>query len=117
VDGGCLVERRLRPEPNRNALLMIPLTFDASYMLRLFSLRAPALAGGRFGRHEVSADSHVDFILKPGFKGLWRYSNLWSFGINVSYWWVLQLATGDQPSSQARMGNFLEVTATALRHL
>jgi hypothetical protein len=46
---------------------------------------------------------------------MWKYNSEWGFGLNVVWWLVFQPWRDDRPGGReaGRMGNFLELTATA----
>ena len=102
--------------PNFNILLILPITVKASYIFTYYPFDFPIFLGTGFDIMKYQDLSHIDFTIKPGFSIFWRYDTSWSFGLNVVYWWIFQAATGDQPKDQTRMGNFLEISLSALYH-
>jgi hypothetical protein len=60
----------------------------------------------------------IDPIVRLGGSARWNYSSQWAFGVNVSYWLIPQLYRASSPagSDASRLGNFLEVTLSALYH-
>lgn len=105
--GGMLCKSELE-----NTLLMLPVTAQAAYIFHVYPFELPLFLGMGMNVIKYEDQSHIDFILKPGFSSLWKYSSSWSFGLNFVYWWIFQAATGSQDSSMARMGHFLEITPT-----
>jgi len=95
-----------------NMLLMLPVTAQAAYIFHVYPFELPISLGIGMNVIKYEDQSHIDFILKPGFSSLWKYSSSWSFGLNFVYWWIFQAATGSQDDSMARMGHFLEITPT-----
>ena len=83
------------------------------YMLAItaFPFEFPIFLGVGMDVIKYGAQSHLDFILKPGFASLWKYNVNWGFGLNVVYWWVPQ--PWPEEPSMGLMGNFLEVSVTA----
>ncbi len=102
--------------PNFNTLLILPITLSGEYVFNYFPFNFPVYLGTGITITRYQTYTHVDFILKPGLSAYWQYNTLWSFGINFVYWWIFQPATGDQPSYETRMGNFLEISLSALYH-
>ncbi len=102
--------------PNLNILLLLPITVKASYIFSYFPFDFPVFLGTGIDIAKYQDNIHVDFMLKPGFSTYWRYNTSWSFGVNVVYWWILQPATGTQAKDETRMGNFLEISLSALYH-
>jgi hypothetical protein len=94
-----------------NFLYMLPITAKAAYIFHLFPFEIPIFLGTGMDVVKYREQAHIDWILKPGFSTVWKYNMSWGFGLNVSYWWVLQPWPTDR--SMARMGNFLDITATA----
>ncbi len=102
--------------PNFNTLLILPVTVGGEYILNHFPFGLPLRLDTGITITRYQNYTHVDFILKPGISTYWQYNSMWSFGINFTYWWIFQAATTDQPSDQTRMGNFLEISLSALYH-
>jgi len=94
-----------------NIMYMLAFTAKTTYIIHAFPLEFPVFLGIGMDVVKYGAQSHLDFILKPGFSSLWKYNVNWAFGVNVVYWWVPQPWT-EEPTKGA-MGNFLEVSLTA----
>jgi len=94
-----------------NFMYNLAITAKASYIIHAFPFEFPIFIGAGIDIVKYGAQSHLDFILKPGFASLWKYNVNWGFGLNVVYWWVPQPWPADP--SMALMGNFLEVSVTA----
>jgi hypothetical protein len=94
-----------------NFMYMLAVTAKAAYIIHAFPFEFPIFLGAGIDIIKYSAQSHIDFILKPGFSALWKYNVNWGFGLNVAYWWVPQ--PWPEEPSKGRMGNFLEVSLTA----
>ena len=95
----------------KNLLLMLPITVKASYLFHIFPFEIPVFLGAGISISKYESQAQVDFMLKPGFSVIWKYSASWGFGLNVVYWWILQPWVQD--TSRSIMGNFLETTMTA----
>ena len=90
---------------------MLPITVKGAYIFHAFPFEFPVFLGAGMDIVKYGPQSHIDFILKPGFSSLWKYNVTWGFGLNVVYWWVPQ--PWAEVPNEGRMGNFLEVSATA----
>ena len=96
---------------NESFMYMLAITAKGQYIIHAFPFEFPLFLGAGMDIVKYTAQSHIDFMLKPGFATMWKYNVNWGFGLNVAYWWVPQ--PWPQDSSKARMGNFLEVSLTA----
>jgi hypothetical protein len=94
-----------------NFMYMLAITAKGEYIFHAFPFEFPVFLGAGMDIIKYGAQSHLDFILKPGFATMWKYNLNWGFGLNVVYWWVPQPWPEDP--SKALMGNFLEVSLTA----
>lgn len=108
---GMEVAGTFSPSLQENVLYMLPITVRAAYILHLYPFEFPVFLGAGMDIVKYEQQAHIDFLLKPGFSAIWKYNASWGFGLNVVYWWVLQPWPTDP--EKGRMGNFLEVTATA----
>jgi len=99
------------PSLQENILYMLPITVKGAYIFHAYPFEFPVFLGAGMDIVKYEQQAHIDFILKPGFSSLWKYNVSWGFGLNVVYWWVPQPWPSDP--AKGRMGNFLEVTATA----
>jgi hypothetical protein len=94
-----------------NTLYQLPITVKGSYIVHFFPFEFPIFVGTGMDVVKYTDQVHLNWIIKPGFSSIWKYNANWGFGLNVVYWWVLQPWKYD--SDLGRMGNFLEITATA----
>jgi hypothetical protein len=94
-----------------NLMVILPITIKASYIFHIYPFEIPLFLGTGISILKYESESDINFMLKPGFSVLWKYSSSWAFGMNVTYWWILQPWKTDPDMS--RMGNFLEITPTA----
>ena len=99
-----------------NLLLMLPITVQGTYYVRAFPLEIPIFLGLGLNIVRYLDLTHFDFILKPGFSLYWVYDTSWSFGVNIVYWWVLEPIWDDTFAQKTRLGNFLEISLSALYH-
>lgn len=102
--------------PNGWALLMVNLAAKGTYILRMFPFEVPLSLGVGVNFTRFKELFHVEPILKPGASFYWTYNSEWSFGGNLTYWWIPQIVFGDRYEGQSGFGNFLEFTLSALYH-
>jgi hypothetical protein len=108
--------------PNRNTSFSLPITARASYFLRSFPFEFPIHIGAGINLSRLGESLHFEPIVKPGIGAYWEFSPQWSFGLDISYWWIPQLYTGTEsidtapPPSSNRFGNFMVVLLSALYH-
>ena len=102
--------------PNSHTLLMLPFTLKLAYVITVSRFEFPIFLGAGVNLIRYREWSHLDIIVKPGFGAYWRQDLNWSFGLNVVWWLDFQYADINQSTSQARMGNFLEVTPSLFYH-
>jgi hypothetical protein len=99
--------------PNLNALLMLPITAKLTFVATFFPFEVPIFLGAGINIVKYSDQSTVDPLLKTGAGFYWIFNSSWSFGVNAVYWWDIQFAP---TATQSRIGNFLELSVTALYH-
>lgn len=99
--------------PNMNTLLMLPITAKASWVFPVYPFEIPVSLGIGMNVVKYVDQSIVDLLLKPGASLLWIYNSSWSFGVNAVWWLDFQFAADP---SQSRVGNFLEISLSALYH-
>ncbi len=98
--------------PNANPLLMLPL-IAGIYVFTAYPFEIPLTMGVGMNIVKYVAMTTIDLLLRPGASGLWIYNSSWSFGVNLNWWFDMQFAPTAEDS---RIGNFLEVSLTALYH-
>jgi len=98
------------------SLFILPLSFKAAYWWSLlpFEFTASAELGGQMMRYNGSG--MFGAFARAGGAGLYRINSLWSVGLELNYWFVPEIHSGDY-TSLTRYGNFLEVAALAVYHL
>lgn len=101
--------------PNDRVLFMLPLTAQVSYFFRDYPFEVPLYLGVGANFERLDDQFHVSPILKPGGSFYWNFDANWAFGANVVYWWIPQIY-GDSRAGDTRIGNFFEVTLSALYH-
>ena len=102
---------------NGRSLFMVPITAKASYFFRPYPFEIPIFIGAGLNVSRLDDQTKFDPILKPGASFYWSYNPEWSFGLNAVWWWVPQFYRGPEPpSADTRVGNFLELSLSALYH-
>jgi hypothetical protein len=99
--------------PNANTLLMVPFIARASYIFTSYPFEIPLNFGVGMNIVKYVDMTTIDLLLRPGVSGLWIFNSSWSFGLNLNWWFDMQFAASPADS---RIGNFLEVSLTALYH-
>jgi len=94
-----------------NTFYQLPITAKGAYIFHIFPFEISVHLGAGMDIVKYAGDTQFNFILKPGFTPVWKYNSEWGFGLNVVYWLVFQ-PWSDNPAL-GRMGNFLELSATA----
>jgi hypothetical protein len=102
--------------PNRRALCLVPITANASYIFQAFPFEFPVSLGLGISFARIEDLLKLDPIVRPGVGAYWNYSSQWAFGANLRYWLIPQIYTDRSPtgSGETRIGNFLELTLSAL---
>jgi hypothetical protein len=106
--GGMFSPSKDIPE---NTFYQLPITVKGAYIFHLFPFEISVYLGAGMDIVKYASGTLVDFILKPGVTPVWKFNSEWGFGLNVVYWWVPQPWSDNR--ALGRMGNFLELTATA----
>jgi len=99
--------------PNMNTLLALPILARAQYVLTFYPFEVPLSLGLGMNIVKYQDLATIDLLIKPGVSGLWIYDSKWSFGLNLAWWFDMQFAADP---AQSRIGNFLEVSFSALYH-
>ena len=97
-------------DPNSNLLLMLPIIAKGAYIFTIYPFEIPLTFGAGMNILKYTDKYYVDLLLRPGASLYWIFNSSWSFGLNLNYWLDFQF------SSDFRVGNFLEVSLTALYH-
>lgn len=102
--------------PNRRALFLVPITANASYVFQAFPFEFPVSLGLGMSFARIEDLVKIDPFVRPGVGFYWNYSSQWAFGGNLRYWLIPQIYTDRSPagSDESRIGNFLELTLSAL---
>jgi hypothetical protein len=100
--------------PNANSLLMLPFLAKASYVFTLYPIEIPVSFAVGMNLVKYTDLYTIDLILRPGISAYWIYNSSWSFGLNLNYWFDMQFDTTNAANN--RVGNFLEISLSALYH-
>jgi hypothetical protein len=99
--------------PNSNSLLMLPFIAKGSYIFTAYPFEIPVTMGVGMNIVKYVDKTTIDLLLRPGVSGYWIYNSSWSFGVNLNWWFDMQFAAA---AADSRIGNFLEISLTALYH-
>ncbi len=91
-------------------LIMVPIVAKYAYVFSAYPFEFPLSMAVGMAIVKYQTDTYVDPILKPGFGAYWQYDVTWSFGLNLSYWWVPHIST----QTDTRFGNFLDISLSAV---
>jgi hypothetical protein len=100
--------------PNTNTLLMLPILARAQYVMTFYPFEVPISLGVGMNIVKYGELRNIDLLIKPGASVLWIYDSKWSFGLNLAWWLDMQFYPSDP--TQNRIGNFLEISLSALYH-
>jgi hypothetical protein len=100
--------------PNLNILLMLPILARVQYVMTFYPFEVPLSLGVGMNIIKYGDLKNIDLLIKPGASVMWIYDSKWSFGLNLAWWWDMQFYPTDP--TQSRIGNFLEVSVSALYH-
>ena len=102
-------------EINDNWLYMIPVTVKGSYEFHPWNrITIPLHLALGINMSSWKQNFTVDPIIRPGFGVYFDWSTEWSFGADMTYWFVPQLSADD--NEYDAIGNFLDATLTAEYH-
>lgn len=101
---------------NKNFLFMVPITLKASYEFHPWGrISIPVFFQAGIALNSFKEENFsVDLILRPGFGFYFDWSYEWSFGLDLSYWFIPQAAS--QNEWERSIGNFMDITLTAEYH-
>lgn len=106
--------------PNGNSFYDIPIGLRTSYFMRLSeNFQMPVHLTTALNIMAYRDLTYVGLALKPGFSIIWDATKDWSFGLNVTWWWLPEWytdPTGTPPSTQTRSVHILELTVSALHN-
>ena len=104
--------------PNSSTLFMVPITFRATWELKVYPFSFPMGLGAGFSFTNFRTNTSFDPILIPTVGAYWNMSSSWSFGLDASPWIVFQnyLPGGSVPSSDSRIAYFVDLTLGAIYH-
>ena len=102
--------------PNRRVLFLVPITANASYIFQAYPFDLPVSLGVGMSFARIDDLLKIDPFVRPGVGFYWNYSSQWAFGGDLRYWFTPQIYTDRSPagSEETRIGNFLELTLSAL---
>lgn len=100
---------------NRNLLYMIPITVKGAYEFHPLSrMTIPIHLALGINMTSWKEEFVVDPLIRPGFGVYFDWNVEWSFGMDLTYWFIPQLNSTDKRFNS--IGNFMDVTVTAEYH-
>ena len=117
INVGLEVAGSLAADINQLGFFLVPILAKGAYVFSTPSLEVPvSVAVGaaimRLGQQNTGAS----LLLRPGVGVLWRATSTWSFGGSLEYWLAWELLPPTIPTEEQMLGNFLDITATAVYH-
>lgn len=113
---GVELEGMFALSPLERVLIMIPITAKLSYFFRAYPFDFPIYLGAGINFAKLDEELFVGPILKPGFAAYWNINAEWAIGLRASYWWVPQIYLNEALRDDTRLGNFMNVSISALYH-
>jgi len=100
---------------NRNLLYMIPITVKGSYEFHPFSrLTIPIHLALGINMTSWKEEFTVDPLIRPGFGVYFDWNVEWSFGMDITYWFIPQLNSNDERFDS--LVNFMDINISAEYH-
>jgi hypothetical protein len=113
---GAEVAGSLASDINSNGLFLVPITANAAYVFSTIDLEIPVTVAIGAAIMRLSDKTSVSLLLRPGAGVMWRATSNWSFGGGLEYWLAYEPAWVPALAGQEMLGNFLDITATAVYH-
>ena len=117
INVGVELAGSLAADINSLGFFLVPILAKGAYVFSTPTLEVPVSVGlgpviMRLGQENTA----VSLVLRPGVGVLWRATSTWSFGASLEYWLALELLPQAIPAEQQMLGNFLDITASAVYH-
>ncbi len=100
--------------PNSATLFMVPITFRATWELKVYPFSFPMGMGAGFSFTNFRTETSFDPMLMPTIGAYWNMSSSWSFGLDASQWIVFQ-PFYSKPED-GRIAYFTDLTLGAIYH-
>ena len=101
-----------------NTHSMIPITFSYNYIIDFFPFYMPLSVEAGVVINRLASSIFFGPIVKPGVSFYWNTNSDWDFGLNLKYWIVPEIYFGEAPPvTDSSIGNFLEISLSAVFHL
>ena len=97
-------------------LAMIPLSFVTCYYFLVYPFEFPIYLNTGVSFNTLEDYFKITPLLKPGFGAYWNINGEWAAGLNFDYWFMPELYFSDEYSGQSRIGNFLQISLSAVYH-
>jgi hypothetical protein len=102
--------------PNFNIYFTLPITAKISYIIYIDTFQLFLNMGLGIDLEKFLGYNHIDFFIRPQAAFYLNIDPSIDLGLSVGYWFVPQFNTADQPASQTRLGNFLDVSLSLIYH-
>ena len=100
---------------NRNLMYMIPIAVKGSYEFHPFSrMTIPIHLALGINMTSWKEEFVVDPLIRPGFGIYFDWNVEWSFGMDFTYWFIIQTNANDKRFNS--LGNFMDVNMAAEYH-
>jgi len=103
---------------NADTLFIVPITFRATYELKVYPFSFPIGAGVGFSFTNHKTETSFDPTLIPTIGAFYNLNSSWSFGATYSEWIIFQpfFSSGALDQDQSRIGYFTDLTVGAIYH-
>jgi hypothetical protein len=100
---------------NRNLIYMIPIAVKGSYEFHPFSrMTIPIHLALGINMTSWKEEFVIDPLIRPGFGVYFDWNVEWSFGMDITYWFIPQLNSNDERFNS--LGNFMDANIGAEYH-
>ncbi|PIE04949.1 MAG: hypothetical protein CSA76_01515 [Spirochaetales bacterium] len=115
IKAGLQLAGSFSKDINKNFMYSIPILIKGAYEFHPHGrISVPLSLGLGINMTSYKDNFLVDMILRPGAGVYYDWSYEWSFGLDISYWFVPQLSP--KSKEQWSIGNFMDITLGAEYH-
>jgi hypothetical protein len=97
-------------------LSMVPLSATAAYYFLAYPFEFPVYLNAGLSFNSLGDYFVVTPSVKPGFGAYWNMDGEWAFGLNFDYWFMPDIYFNEEFADQSRIGNFLQISLSAVYH-
>lgn len=90
-------------------LTLVPIQFKATYMPVQGTIDVPISLGAGFAYTKYETSSYFAPMLSADVGALYYFSENWGVGLNLSYWFIMEIYGGNN-AGQTAFANFLPIT-------